>query len=979
MLGKSDAPDAPAPALAPPTNTAAPDDLARAKTGESSGDTIASACIPSPVPSDARTAVAVPTSPAKAPCCPRLTTAAHILTLALLALLATLHGWRANTVFAPSDATQLAPPFKPPNQTYIARNEQLLDQTVQFVPWMAYAVDRLRHGQVPLWNPHAGLGQPFLANGQSALFYPTTLLHLSLPETWSWTLSAFLRLFTAGLGAYCLARLYGLHGWPRLLPAVAFMLCGFNVVWLNHPQMNVMPWLPWAVLLTELLLARVTLPRVIAAPAIFAVQFLGGHPATSVHLLVTCGLVTIARLAWPRPSGADILVGPDPTVGAPQRLIVTRRPPLKNWLLGAAALAASLLLGFALAAAQWLPLIEYAEHSGAKTVRQAKLDAERLIATNPAYLIGPFFPYANGYAPDGVTPFEMRNATKLPNTNELAGGFVGTVPLVLAILAIAALVRRRTGARRDPSALLWAVVGLAAVLVAIKFPLVDHLVRKIPALNVSQNARLFGVVALALALLAGFGLATLIDRLRAGVDVAHLGKRLLQCAAAAALLAMVAAIAVWLLKGTIVTRGIAKAEGAYYAGDQLRENTIDHVHSLVYRIHTELQLTTFRLLIPTTLLAMAGLILLRAHRRAEPPPANDDVSPHPPIASSPPLLLSRAHFVPLALTLLTALDLLTFAIPFNPGSPAHTYPGAGAPPGAIARLKELPEARVAGTFRTMMPELATAYTLNDLRSYDALAPRRYFDFWSHPGLGNLAPEMQGYLSRLTTYDRPAWSLFNFAYLMTPPGQPAPDPAKWKPVYTGEDANLYQAATLRPRAWVAARAEVLPDAQDVFDRLADDEKWKGLAPYNQLVLLDGQVPADVLNATNTTPNPRVTVEFVGPRRPTDDDRPETVRVRVTGATGGWLVLADAFHPGWSATVVNDSNTGKDVPIYPAYGTLRAVPLPTTTARGGALTVEFTYRPWSWRIGAYTSTSAAVVLLLLITIAVFPRRRSSPVSQ
>ncbi|HSI36932.1 MAG: hypothetical protein ACAI43_00780 [Phycisphaerae bacterium] len=938
--GKSDAPDVPAATPDAPANALVVADVPRAKTGESSGDAIDVTCNLSVTTEDTGKAVAVPMPHSSAPCCPALTTAVHILIIAALALLATFHGWRASTVFAPSDATQLAPPFKPSAQTYIARNEQLLDQTVQFVPWMAYAVDRMRHGQVPLWNPHAGLGQPFLANGQSAIFYPTNSLHVMLPETWSWTLSAFLRLFVAGLGAYLLARLYGLRGWPRLLPAVAFMLCGFNVVWLNHPQMNVMPWLPWAVLITELMLARVTLWRTIAAAAVFGVQFLGGHPATSVHLLVTCGLVAIARVAWPRVS----------------------RLPVRRWIGGVAALGGAMVLGFALAAAQWLPLIEYAEHSGAKVVRQAKLESERMIATNPAYLIGLVFPYANGYAPDGVTPFEMRNATKLPNTNELAGGFVGTAPLVLAILAIVSLVRRRGVTARDPSAVVWAVVGLVAVLIAIKFPLADHVVRKVPALNVAQNARLFGVVALALAILAGFGLAGLIERLHAGVDMRRLGKRLIQCAAGVAILAAVSAVGVWLLKGTIVTKGIAKAEGAYYAGEQERENSIDHVRGLVHRIHTELQLTTFRLLIPATLLAMTGLILLRLRdHRGDAEGAEGAQS------------TGRARFVPVALVGLGVLDLLAFAVPFNPGSPASTYPGAGAVPGAIARLRELPEARVAGTFRTMMPELATAYGVNDLRSYDALAPLRYFEFWSHPGLGKLGPEMQGYLSRLTTYDRPAWSLFNFGYLMTPPSQAAPDPAKWKPVYTGDDANLYQATAMRPRAWVAARAEVLEDAQDVFDRLADEEKWKGLAPYDQLVLLDGNVPADVLASTNTTAGSRVSVEFVGPRRATEEERPEIVRVRVTGANGGWLVLADAYHPGWTATVVNDSNIGKDVPIYPAYGTLRAVPLPSAGRGGGAVTVEFTYRPWSWRIGAYTSVTAVVVLLLLIAFAVFPRRR------
>src|SRR5258706_9960628 len=214
-----------------------------------------------------------------------------LFAIALIACAAVFHGWRRGYVLAPTDALQLVAPWGSPGADYVARNEQLLDQTVQFVPWTIYTLERYRAGQIPLWNPYSQLGAPFLANGQSAVFYPTILLHLELPETWSWTISAALRLFLAGLGMYLLAGRYGLRRLPRLLAAVAFMLCGFNVVWLNHPQTNVMLLLPWAVLVTEMLIQRVTLLRVIGGAVVFFVQFLGGHPASCIHLLVTCGLV----------------------------------------------------------------------------------------------------------------------------------------------------------------------------------------------------------------------------------------------------------------------------------------------------------------------------------------------------------------------------------------------------------------------------------------------------------------------------------------------------------------------------------------------------------------------------------------------------------------------------------------------------------------------------------------------------------------
>ena len=111
-------------------------------------------------------------------------------------------------VYVPTDALEMFSPWSKPGADFRPRNEVLLDQTVQFVPWMKYTVSRLGHRddakkwspQIPLWNPYQQLGVPFLANGQSAVFYPTTWLHVMMRPEWAWTLSAALRLWFAGLG-----------------------------------------------------------------------------------------------------------------------------------------------------------------------------------------------------------------------------------------------------------------------------------------------------------------------------------------------------------------------------------------------------------------------------------------------------------------------------------------------------------------------------------------------------------------------------------------------------------------------------------------------------------------------------------------------------------------------------------------------------------------------------------------------------------
>jgi uncharacterized membrane protein YfhO len=85
-----------------------------------------------------------------------------------------------------------------------------------------------------------------------------------------------------------------------------------------------------------------------------------------------------------------------------------------------------------------------------------------------------------------------------------------------------------------------------------------------------------------------------------------------------------------------------------------------------------------------------------------------------------------------------------------------------------------------------------------------------------------------------------------------------------------------------------------------------------------------------------------------------DAPELVAVRTSSTTAGTLVLADAFYPGWTATV-----DGRPAPIAPHEGLFRAVEIPA-----GEHTVIFRYQPRSLLIGAALSllglASAAVIV-------------------
>ena len=54
----------------------------------------------------------------------------------------------------------------------LEENPTLSDQLFQVYPWQLHITRSLASGSVPLWNPYSYCGVPFVANAQSAVFYP---------------------------------------------------------------------------------------------------------------------------------------------------------------------------------------------------------------------------------------------------------------------------------------------------------------------------------------------------------------------------------------------------------------------------------------------------------------------------------------------------------------------------------------------------------------------------------------------------------------------------------------------------------------------------------------------------------------------------------------------------------------------------------------------------------------------------------------
>jgi hypothetical protein len=174
------------------------------------------------------------------------------------------------------------------------------DLATAFYPFRAIASKSVRSGTLPLWNPDFLGGAPFLANAQSALFYPPNFLYYVLSLPTAWTLCLMLRVFLAGMFMTLFVRSIGASKAGAIFSGIVFSLCGFTTAWQGEPLGDGAIWLP--LVCYSILRLRNEPSRLstsIAAFA-FAMPVLAGHPETTAH--VTFVGIAFALLTFVRPS-----------------------------------------------------------------------------------------------------------------------------------------------------------------------------------------------------------------------------------------------------------------------------------------------------------------------------------------------------------------------------------------------------------------------------------------------------------------------------------------------------------------------------------------------------------------------------------------------------------------------------------------------------------------------------------------------------
>ena len=146
-------------------------------------------------------------------------------------------------------------PFSPIQEDYSGRTPAypvgVDDFSFPHFDWPARIVAKEAHlaGELPLWNPHAGLGVPLVGQYEPQILFPLEILERFLGLE-GWQFMVLLRAVLAGTGAYLLLTSVAAAPASRLAGALFYALSACFVWFVSIPAFvsgaMLVPWLFWA-------------------------------------------------------------------------------------------------------------------------------------------------------------------------------------------------------------------------------------------------------------------------------------------------------------------------------------------------------------------------------------------------------------------------------------------------------------------------------------------------------------------------------------------------------------------------------------------------------------------------------------------------------------------------------------------------------------------------------------------------------------
>ena len=365
------------------------------------------------------------------------------IALLLLPLLFTGRALLTGGVYAPVDLPYNVPPLADYRQELRVPPPQpsmLTDIAFIIIPWREAVRRAVGEGEWPLLNRFELCGEPLAAAMQPAVYSPFTWIALLLPAAVSFTYTASIAFFIAGLGTFLFARELERSEIASLIAAAIFAFGAPIALQILWPLGFAWSLFPFLLLAMRRSVALLTID--------FVLVIVAGHPETLLHSVA---------------------------IGSLYGLFL-----LRHWR-GAAAVVVAGVLALLLTAVVLLPFFEAAPQSGEHKVRVA-LYAGNPLRVAPGSVKASFL--------GDLFPFTRERAAPLPRAE------AGSLALALALVAVARVRSRETW--------FFAGLLVFALLAGINAWPVAQILHRLPLFDVAINDRLVSLVPFCLAILAAF-------------------------------------------------------------------------------------------------------------------------------------------------------------------------------------------------------------------------------------------------------------------------------------------------------------------------------------------------------------------------------------------------------------------------------------------------------------------------------------------
>lgn len=393
-----------------------------------------------------------------------------IIVFILLVFIAFIFFYKVFLGLVPFPGDLLAGEYKPwqaysylgYNPGAIPNKAQYFDVIRQIYPWKTLAIDVIKNGELPFWNPYNFSGSPLFANIQSAILYPLSLLYFVFPQVWSWSILVVLQTLLAGFFTYLFAREIGINRIGRIFSSIVFSYSLYMSVFLEYNTIGqTILWLPLSLFLLEKLSKKITFTRAVFFAASLVFSFFAGHIQIFAFSLLFIAIYAIFRLK--RKAWLPLLL---------------------------------MLLSIGISAVQLLPTIELINNS-ARTIQSYGFLVEKLLL-QPYQMILFLSPDIFG---NPATRNYLINDTYPGNAI-----YIGLVPFIFALFAI-------TSFKKNYFTRFFTVSSIALLLLFIRSPITEMFYSlQIPLLSTGSPTNAIFLLSFSFSILSGFGISHWLEK-----------------------------------------------------------------------------------------------------------------------------------------------------------------------------------------------------------------------------------------------------------------------------------------------------------------------------------------------------------------------------------------------------------------------------------------------------------------------------------